>query len=41
MGYDYIRANKELAHTQRKMLREDLKMILEFFGFKVKENHQC
>jgi hypothetical protein len=38
MGYDYKQANKELSRTQHKMLREDLKIILGFFGFKVKEN---
>lgn len=40
MGYDYMQAFKELAHTQRRMLREDLKLILGFFGFKVKENNK-
>ena len=39
MGYDCENASKELAHTIHEMLQEDLKIILEFFGFKVKENH--
>ena len=39
MGYDYKQALKELAHTQRKIFREDLKLILGFFGFKVKEKN--
>lgn len=38
MGYDYMQAFEELAYTQRRMLREDLKITLGFFGFKVKEN---
>lgn len=41
MGYNYIRTYKKLAQTKRKMLREDLKLILAFFGFKVKENKLC
>lgn len=38
MGYDYKRAYKELNQTQKKTFLEDLKIILRFFGFKVKEN---
>ena len=38
MGYDYKRAYKELNQTQKKIFKEDLKIILRFFGFKIKEN---
>ena len=36
MGCDLKRTYKEIARAQRKALKEDLKIILEFFGFKVK-----
>ena len=38
MGFNIERANKEIAHIMRKRFREDLKLILGCFGFKVKEN---
>ena len=41
MGFDFEKAYKELSRVQRKTLLEDLKLILGFFGFKVKENHTC
>lgn len=37
MAFDYITSYKELANTKSKTFLEDLKLILGFFGFKVKE----
>ena len=37
MGYDYEKAHKEIAHTVHRTFKEDLKIILRFFGFKIKE----
>jgi hypothetical protein len=38
MGFNLERANKEIEREMRRMFREDVKMILGFFGLKVKEN---
>lgn len=37
MAFNLERADREIARIQRRMLREDLKLILGFFGFTVKE----
>lgn len=37
MAVNLERWEKEIAHIQRRMLRDDLELILGFFGFKVKE----
>ena len=37
MAFDFEQAYKELAQVQKKTFLEDLKIILGFFGFKVKE----
>lgn len=39
MGFDFEQSRKEMANTMQKMFREDLRIILGFFGFKVKENN--
>ena len=37
MGFNLENAYKELGRGIRKSFREDLKIILRFFGFKAKE----
>jgi hypothetical protein len=38
MGINLEQCRKEMAETINRTLREDLEMILRFFGFKAKEN---
>ena len=38
MGIDVEQDYKEMTLIKQKMFREDLEIILGFFGFKVKEN---
>lgn len=37
MGFNLENAYKELGRDMKRSFREDLKIILRFFGFKVKE----
>ena len=41
MVFDFEQAYKELAEAHKKTFLEDLKIILRFFGFKIKENRPC
>jgi hypothetical protein len=38
MGFNVEQAYEEIERTTRRTFKEDLKIILRFFGFKVKEN---
>lgn len=37
MGFNVEQAYEEIERTARRTIKEDLKIILRFFGFKVKE----
>lgn len=41
MGVNLKECEKEMTQAMQRTLREDLELILGFFGFKVKEINKC